>query len=190
MVDGIRVLTGLLLLVGCRGEAETQHAIGAIGAIGGSDAVIGVARSGDDAVLAYVCGGETTLQDWTRWFEGTVESDALDLSADGWTLTGAWDGAAWSGELSGPDGASGWSAGSGTDPLVGLYGADDGACTAGVVVTDDGAELSAQGAWCDPDADVLRQVTPVNLILDDGSLTVRVDALDGPYDFSVRPVSP
>ncbi len=188
MVGWIRWLGLGMLATGCANDDDATSA--AVGQVASSDAVVGLSWHDNAAVVAYVCGGETTLQDWTRWFQGTVDSDAVALTEGEWTLAGTWDGEAWQGTLEGPDGSSEWSAEPGQDDLVGLYEADDGGCTAGVVVSEQTGELSAQGAWCDPDAGVLRQVTPVNLGLEDGGLPVRVEGSTGPHDFTVTLVDP
>jgi hypothetical protein len=182
-----RWVLGLMLCVGCADQDEGSYASGLVA---DNDVMVGVAWIESGAVVAYACGGEETLQDWTHWFDGSVTDDSFALSNEGWTLTGAWSGASWSGDLSGPEGQASWSAQPGEASLVGIYESGDGGCTAGVVVTEIAGELTSQGAWCEPESGVLRQVTPVNLGLEDGGIPVKVEADDGLREFSVTLVSP
>ena len=58
-----------------------------VGAVSQSDVVIGVSSKQGLAKL-YVCGGDATYQDTTRWLEGTLDNDGGSFAAnDGWSAT-------------------------------------------------------------------------------------------------------
>jgi len=154
-----------------------------VGAVEGTTAMAGLVRDGD-AVAAYVCGHEDTLQTHTRWFSGAVGADgaAFSLGQDGWTLIGSFVGDNVGGTLTDPDGASStiMLGAAATGSLSGLYSVLDSGCRAGLIVIDpgDASAPAAQGAWCD-DSGLIKQVTPMMPVaMVDGSIEVAVDGTD------------
>lgn len=181
------------LMAGCGDEGATRPTGAFVGAVEGSDAVIGAAIS-DEGVTFYLCGGGATYDRATRWFKGADDGTGrIALAKDGWTIDG--DLAAGTGTLVTPEGAAAsWSARpSSDDTLEGLYAAvDTGGCKSGVVVTDDGGDTDpfVQGTWCDG-AGRFAQITPILPIVRVGDgFDVRVDLPEGARTFTVKRVVP
>ncbi len=147
------------LASGCGDQADAPAFVGAVT---GSDAVVGVVSEAGQATL-YVCGGPTSYAHLTRWFTGVTSADgALQLqSAGGWAVTG--NRADGSGTITGPGGEThAWTAHPASNDVAGLYAATDGACRTGAVVGDlDGkGATTLQGTWCDGSG-AFAQVTPI-----------------------------
>jgi hypothetical protein len=172
----------LPLAVGC-GPSSTVF----VGEVAETDAVVGMALRGGLGQL-YLCGGSETMGSLNRWFEVSVEGEALSGSADGWTVQAQFS-SDWRGEVTSPAGDS-WSfvASEGSDP-DGPYIPEEevGDCPAGVVVLEGGERL--QGVVC-PRGLAPAQVVPVGLVsrgLD--RLPVRTEE-EPPFEFVVVPVEP
>jgi hypothetical protein len=167
---------GLALADGDAGGAEAPAYVGAVA---GTDAVVGAVSDGA-RVTFYLCGGPKSLATLTRWWRGDVDaSGGYQLSAeDGeWTVRGHLGGGA--GEIHTDDGRTlAFETRAVAGPVAGLYDALDGACHTGAVVGDldgDGA-TRAQGVWCDGEGK-FAQVTPIHAPLEvtTSGLEVRVD---------------
>lgn len=151
---GCFVAVGLSLFA-CDPAVDDDEARSAgvyVGAVDGSDMMVGVAVDGDKLRI-YTCGGADSLAS-SKWFKGTVtELSDFDLHNGAWSIRGAWVDGRLEGELHTPEGeAHAWSA----DPAEpgtsdGLYAATTGQCTSGVVIRHDGqgGPAQAQGTWCD-----------------------------------------
>ena len=78
-------LTGALLflaLAACSTEEPSSVAEGTyVGKLDGSDAMFAVTVAGND-VVAYACGGPLTIHLHTRWYQGTLDGDSVELSSD------------------------------------------------------------------------------------------------------------
>ena len=171
-------------LLGCHSDPPRS-----VGAIEGTDAVVGMILDGDSGLL-YLCGGPETMNTLNRWFSISIDRDSLTGDSDGWTIDATRaQGDTWSGELSSTEGDA-WSLeltpARGPD---GPYTADGAAsdCPAGAVVTGEGAAL--QGVIC-PLGLAAAQVVPVGIIGDEpGRIDVRTDT-DPAISFAVLPASP
>ncbi|MCA9667426.1 MAG: hypothetical protein KC503_17625 [Myxococcales bacterium] len=165
-----------------------------VGAVSQSDVVIGVSSKQGLAKL-YVCGGDATYQDTTRWLEGTLDNDGGSFAAnDGWSATVTRVGSTLTGKVTTPDkrelsfDASAAAAGT----IAGLYGVLDDGCMTGVVVRQPSAgdAPTAQGVWCASDGTVA-QVTPVMpLVLSASGLAVRVNVAGAQRELTVSLVAP
>ena len=95
----------LALLAGCGADADAPAGEGGVEVVAGrieqSDAVIAKVRD-PSGVVAYVCGGSSTLDAWTRWYRSSGEEG--ELSRDGWSLVVDGEGA--SGTLTSPQGSA------------------------------------------------------------------------------------
>jgi hypothetical protein len=149
-------------LPACGGEADSGDPPSdvrvAVGRIEGTDAAIATLVDAQGAV-AYVCGGPTTFESWTRWYHGSDDEGDADgevaLASADWLLE--IDDSGLSGSVLEPSGvAHAWSATPASEG-TGLFTAVDAGCRAGVVVS---GEESIQGVWCD-DLGRFAQVTPV-----------------------------
>jgi hypothetical protein len=172
----------LPLAVGC-GPSSSVF----VGEVADTDAVVGMALQ-DGRGQLYLCGGSETMASLNRWFEISVEGEALSGSSDGWTVQ-AQGSSDWSGEITSPEGDS-WAfvATEGADPDGPYVPEDDvGDCPAGAVVLDGGERL--QGVVC-PSGLAPAQVVPVGLIARDaGRISVRTEQ-EPPFEFVVVPVEP
>ena len=180
---------GFAALAGCASDPEPGVFVGAIE---GSDSVVGVVTDGE-AGLAYLCGGSMSMYTHHAWVP-------LSFGRDG-ALAGEGGGAEISLE---PDEADGYS-GRVIDPdgveltvdlargaaPEGPYEAEvDSDCPAGAVVFERDGRLLLQGVVCV--AAIPAQVVPVGQITSDGAgIRVRADlAADPPLEFQVSPASP
>ena len=164
-------------LAACSGDPAAPE-VAVVGALDGSDGMVAVVRHGD-RVVAYTCGGPTSVTLSTGWFETTLTPGQSTFTAermDGLVLSGAFtnDGAA--GTLKRADGTTAtWTAHSGTGPS-GLWAGPASPCRTGaIVMTGASGEPTAVGAWCDG-AGTIRQVVPVHPIVESASgLAIRLD---------------
>jgi hypothetical protein len=188
-------LTPLLLVLGCGGAMSAASST-SVGALSGSDARLGIVRSGEK-IVAYVCGGPKTYTTHSRWFSGQVSSRSVSLEKDGWTLAiDLYDEAAL-GTLTAPEGTDSLTfetAPHVAGTIAGIYGALDRGCRTGVVVTQSSSSdpPSYQGTWCDSSGHV-EQVEPGASMpsMGDGSgFEVVVQRPDGRATLFVEPVSP
>jgi hypothetical protein len=125
-----------------------------VGQVVGTDAVVAVAIEGD-SVVAYVCGGPSTLSEHTRWYSGRIgdaallstSGDALELSFEEGRARGAYvfEGTPFEFEAVAP-----------IDRYRRLFTGIDSGCRTGVIVDGD----AVQGAWCN-DLGIFEQVTPI-----------------------------
>ncbi len=181
-------LTGCGASVRASDEARVEYA----GRIGATDMALGVTRDGA-RVVAYVCGGASTLASHTAWYEGVVDEAArVTLTGPRGTLSLAFDGAAVAGSLVDAAGVSRSFRVARAEPeaLGGLYEHRGAHCRTGVIVYE-GADRSAlaQGAGCD-ESGRRSQVTPIRpMSLDARGLAVSL--VDDPRSVVlVRPVRP
>jgi hypothetical protein len=184
-------LTGCGASVRASDEARVEYA----GRIGATELAVGVARDGA-RVVAYVCGGSSTIESHTAWYEGAVDESSRDARA---TLTGprgtlslAFEGAAVSGSLVDAAGVSRSFRVARAEPeaLGGLYEHRGAQCRTGVIVYEGaGGSTLAQGAGCDASGR-RSQVTPIRpMSLDARGLAVSL--VDDPRSVVlVRPVRP
>ena len=71
-----------LVLSACDSSSQSEVTTGSwAGKVEGTDAFIGIASNGKE-VIAYVCDGQSISQ----WFKGQINSNSLELSANGATL--------------------------------------------------------------------------------------------------------
>jgi hypothetical protein len=167
-----------LLAAGCGGSGASS-APAFLGRVTdqGEDAVIGAVSDGTD-VSFYVCGGPSSFASETHWFLGKVGAGgALDVTANGWHLTGNLD--MGSGQVVTDQARTlSWSARPAAGALEGLYQVMDGACRTGAVVGDfgDGMGTRLQGTWCGGGSQYA-QVTPIKnpLTLDGEGIQVQVE---------------
>ena len=142
-----------LLAAGCAAPEVPGVAPAYIGKITdpGHDAAVAVVSDGVQ-VTVYVCGGPTTYDKLTRWFQGDVGADGtfkLEKSG-GFEVTG--DLASGAGQVTTALGQTlSWSVRPTTNEEEGLYAAMDGSCRTGAVVGDlDGnGTMRLEGTWCD-----------------------------------------
>lgn len=147
-----------------------------------SDVAVAVVRDGAN-VVAYVCGGASTLESHTAWYQGEMQGDRAVLRGPRGELAVAFDGDA----VTGTSGALSFRIAR-TSALGGLY-EHRGACRTGVIVfSGANGDFAAQGAGCDANGR-RSQVTPIRPmeLLADG-LAVVVDR-DPSHTLFVRPVS-
>jgi hypothetical protein len=170
-----------LLVSGCGDDGGAPAFVGRV-TDQGQDAVIGVV-SDSAGVSFYVCGGAASYATMTRWFLGAAAADGtLDLSADGWHLTGSLNDGA--GQLQTDVGATlSWTVRPATGASEGLYQTLDGACRTGAVVGDfgDGQGTRLQGAWCDAESH-FAQVTPIKnpLTFEGQDIAVEIETAAAP----------
>lgn len=152
------------------------------GRVAQSDVAVAVVRDGSQ-VVAYVCGGDATLESHTAWYQGEMQGDRAVLRGARGELSLAFERDA----VRGAVGVLAFRI-ERTSALGGLY-EHRGACRTGVIVFG-GAEgdFAAQGAGCDANGR-RSQVTPIRPmeLLADG-LAVVVDR-DPTRTLFVRPVS-
>jgi len=180
-----------LVAAGC--AAPTPPPAFHAGPVSDSDAVVAVVREGTH-VTAYVCGGATSYDALTRWFEGSSpEGDALEVSRDGFTLRleGAPpDATSLSGSLTDARGIARPFVAhlQPRDPVAGLYDNSESGCRAGAMVwyPDGAAEPRVQGTWCDRGG-LTEQVEPVRPLQVDGAgLRVRLGPRGGLRQIRLR----
>ncbi len=131
-----------LALLACASDPATTDDFGALE---GSDARIALV-SDDTALVAYVCGGPTTLASLTGWFVGAAGATHLESGGAVLELSRTSTGA--SGVLTARDGARlrFEAQRAPADAEGGLFEVVDQGCRAGVVFDP---ARGAQGAWCD-----------------------------------------
>lgn len=155
--------------------ATTALAIVSLGATGCNETYVWVGPVFDtDAVAiltvnngevrAYSCGGATSYQTHTHWFDGRVggSNGFSATSSDGWSMEGGLNDSYAFMSLISPDSQFFSADGSPeTEDLAGLYAVEDSGCLTGVIVWYGGSsEPKLQGTWCD-DMGNFAQVTPV-----------------------------
>lgn len=102
-------------------------------------------------VVAYTCGGPTTVSTHTRWFTGELAPDhSIRLEQDGVRLIGRWDEDRISGNI---DGEAFEARSRHSTAETGLYEARRDGCRVGVIVHADAGEVVVQGAACDEQVD-------------------------------------
>lgn len=143
----------------------------------GQDAAVAMVSDGAK-ITVYVCGGPTTFDKMTRWFQGDLGPDGtfeLEKSG-GFQVTG--DLTSGKGQLTTDLGQTlAWAARPTTNEVEGLYAAMDGSCRTGAIVGDlDGnGTMRLQGTWCDG-LDRFAQVSPLTpaMSLTDRGIAVSV----------------
>jgi hypothetical protein len=189
------VIVSAFLLAGCGGESGEQDAAPGkrsvyVGALVGAGVAVAMVEQGGTLSL-YFCGSGEALTYHTRWFSGALEDDRIDLSEDGWSLTGKIDEGEVIGALTDEEGGLFEYAltlaapGSKSE----LYSVVDAGCRAGVIVSDwgEGEAPHVQGAWCDGQG-LVKQVTPMtplDEVVEGLQVSVELDA--GPHQFTVQP---
>jgi hypothetical protein len=169
-----------------------------IGSLEGTDAKVAVVRS-DGRWAAYACGGPSTLDTVTTWFEGTLDSAVADVGA------ASESGARLEMTLT-EDRTTGVVTHDGNDApfvaqrvegraLAGLFQLVDGGCRTGLILPPPG-EGAPQGVYCaDVDSSdsassrIFEQVTPLLPITSERSVTARVDLGSEARILKLRPVT-
>ena len=186
-----------LATTGCRnGEGSSSFSFS--GSISSTDAVMGAVTEGDRAGV-FVAGGPTSLDTMTRWFEGDAAELEAGIEKDGWivdaTRNEAVLGKPLIGHLVSPANATySFSLATATGGTIeGLYSTLDAGCVTGVVVraTLPGQAPELQGVWCSATG-AIDAVAPVAspVALEDGAITISVDAPAGVRELQVRPYLP
>jgi hypothetical protein len=156
---GIGALT-LFLAAGC--SMSTEDAAPAyVGKVTGTDAVVAAVSDGARVQL-YVCGGDSTFETLTHWFQGPVGADGT-FSIQSGDLTAQGDITSGEGGVTTKDGTVlSWKLAPAAAEMHGLYATMDGSCRTGAVVGDfDGDGVTdLQGVWCDGEGKYA-QVTPL-----------------------------
>lgn len=159
-------LAAALLALPCAGCNPTFEWVGTAfdQSSGNSSDVVAAITVRDGEVRAYLCGGPTTYNTLSRWYDGRVDgSNSYYATTDeGSTVQGYVSGSYAYGDFATSGGASFFVEGNPVeDDLSGLYAVEDDGCLTGVVVIDNGGgEPFVQGTWCD-DQGRFAQVTPV-----------------------------
>ena len=187
------VALAVLALVAAGCAAPAPSAAFLAGPVSDSDAVVAVVREGT-RVTAYVCGGATTYDALTRWFEASSrEGEPVEVTRDGFTLrlegTPA-DATSLAGTLTDARGIARPFVArlQPRDPVAGLYDSSESGCRAGALVwyPDGAAEPRVQGTWCDRGG-LTEQVEPVRpLQVDEAGLRVRLGPRGGLRQIRLR----
>ncbi len=149
----------LVLAAGCGGQEDAAPAY--VGKVTGTDAVVAAVSDGARVQL-YVCGGETSFDKLTHWFQGPIGADGTfsiqsgDFIAQGDLTSGK------GGVTTDKGDVLSWTLAPAASEMAGLYATMDGSCRTGAVVGDfgDGQGTRLQGTWCDG-ASHFAQVTPI-----------------------------
>jgi hypothetical protein len=169
----------VLFAAGCGDELPAPAYVGKV-TDSGSDAVVGMVSDGE-RVQFYLCGGPSTYETLTHWFQGPVAKDGtFRIESGGFEATG--DITAGKGEVKTDDGKTlSWTVRAAKGEEEGLYAAMDGSCRTGAVVGDfdgDGA-VDLQGTWCNG-KDIFAQVTPIRPLEVTAIGTIAVQVLSSP----------
>lgn len=177
---------GLLALLaavaaGCGSEPST---VDDFGLLAGTDARIAVVAD-DTALVAYVCGGPTTLGSLTTWFVGAVGAGHLESGAARLDLIRTATGT--SGTFTALDGTvlRFTAERAPEDASGGLFELVDRGCRAGVVFDP---VRGPQGAWCDGEGR-FAQVDP-GAPFDPSRIDALVTRPDGPATLTFARVRP
>jgi hypothetical protein len=161
--------------------------------LSGADAWVGITVEGDRGV-AFVCGGYTTLETFTRWMLTDVTSETVVFRKDDFELEVTLSEGDIGGQLVEPSGAAvAFEARRvGETDVAGVYFGFDSGCGDGLIVLDNGAggASEALGAWCD-ESGTRAQVTPVLPIeRTDGGVAAFVEVMSERRDFLMTRVDP
>jgi hypothetical protein len=149
----------LVLAAGCGGQEDVAPAY--VGKVTGTDAVVAAVSDGARVQL-YVCGGDTSFDKLTHWFQGPIGADGTfsiqsgDFIAQGDLTSGK------GGVTTDKGDVLSWTLSPAASEMAGLYATMDGSCRTGAVVGDfdgDGVD-DLQGVWCDGEGKYA-QVTPL-----------------------------
>jgi len=193
VVVALMLLCGPLL--GCGGgensEPNSFERKVYVGALQGSNAMVAMVWE-NEKVSLYVCGHESSLKLYTRWYHGNMSStaDSFSLLGGEWGSQGTVVGDSVNGSLQAPMGSEHpfilKAVAAGT--ISNLYSVIDSGCRTGVIVAQslDGADTIVQGAWCN-DTGMVKQVTPMTPIaLGENGLGVTVLTDDGHKELFVQ----
>jgi hypothetical protein len=167
-----------------------------VGAVGGTDARVGIVVEGE-RIAVFVCGGPSTVTTHTRWFRGALAAGAreVQLTKDGWSVRLWRDRDQLVGLLDGGDGAPLlFTAHDAAAPYLGLYSVRVDGATVGVVVSDDDGDgrLEVQGAVQEASSSgvtSVAQVTPVRIAsIAPPALVVQAPVGGVSRDIVVRPL--
>jgi len=197
---GLVALAALLAVACGDGESRTDEPVEPrarvwVGELADTDAKVGFVHSGDEAVL-FLCGGEASYPELTRWFSGTTALEGpFSFEAPGFRVEGELRDDVLEGTVRrSEEDENAWSAAPvAADTLAGLYSGEAPCGRVGLIVsqTDADDEPTGQGA-CVTFADGqfnVEQVNPVlPLRLADEVLRVIV-ASDPDREITVRPLA-
>ncbi|MFO0563267.1 MAG: hypothetical protein U0269_34915 [Polyangiales bacterium] len=190
----VRALTAaslVLTLAGCSDAVQPTDPDRAVyvGRIAGSDLALGVVVE-DGALVAYLCGGPSTLESHTSWLDGASRGASLSAQGPRASLSAVANGQRVDGTLVDSQGVR-WAfslARAADGSRAGLYESREGACRTGVILFD--AETgAAQGAGCDGQGR-RSQVTPVRPMTVSTSGLAAQATLAPERVLYVRPVRP
>ena len=173
-------------------EGPTElDARAAVGAVEGTDIVLGALIDGD-SLNVYQCGGDQTFATHTGWFRGVIgngdDLDAFELVLGDMQLRGSRDEDGLEGELVEADGSEHHFRVDAVadDDEAGVYVADVGDVHVGVVVRPDAnGELVAQGASCEGTLPCTQVIILAPLTITDEKIDVQVDTQSGQLDIQV-----
>lgn len=186
---------GLLLcgaIAACGGDDDGATSV-YVGAVSGSDAMIGIAVAGDKA-LAYVCGGAKSFRTDTEWIAGRYDAAGgrLDLRGKRWSVSATITERAQGTIDDGRGRKLAWTASAPLeDSLAGVYATLDTGCRTGVIVREHGGSApEVQGAFCDASGNIIAQVTPIlPLELTASGIEVLIDTGGAKKRLFVTPVN-
>lgn len=190
----VRSLTGaslVLALSGCSDSVQPSDPDRAVyvGHVAGSDLAMGVVIE-DGSLVAYVCGGPSTLESHTTWLDGATQGSTVSARSARATIEAVASERSIDGTLVDSQGVrrafSLSRAAEGS--RAGLYESSEGACRTGVIVFD-ATSGAAQGAGCDG-LGRRSQVTPVRPMTVSTSGLAAQASLAPERVLYVRPVRP
>jgi len=162
----MRTTIVMLLVCGvaaCSSSASTTPPVEStyVGAVASTDVAVGMVSDGSHVAL-FFCGGPTSVTTSTKWLRFAGSAPSFQISLNGWTVVGSFDGSTASGTVDRGDGKPlSWSATRApAGSVVGLYGFADSSGTSGVVVqSTDPANVT--GAFIETKTASIQQIVPI-----------------------------